>query len=454
MDDFQALNLQAPLLRALEKLEFTAPTKVQIQAIPAIVSGKDVMVSSKTGSGKTAAFLLPMLNRFLNEPKPQSATRGLILLPTRELALQTQKTFEQLAAFTYIKCGLLMGGEALKYQVSTIRKNPDVIIATPGRLVEHIEKGHIDFSDLEVLVLDEADRMLDMGFSDAMETISKACKTERQNLLFSATLTHKGLHRISENLIHPVKIEVDSRTSGHSNIVQQRILADDDRHKEKIIVQLIEEEQAQRVFVFCKTRLQCQKVSNILRSNKLVSEYIHGEVSQSDRKQVMNRFRDGKIRVLVATDVAARGLDIKDVDIVVNFTVAFSGDDHVHRVGRTGRSESEGLAVTLVNELDWNLMSSIERYLKIRLIPRKIKGLEAKYTGPKKVKSSGKAAGTKKKKDKDKGKKSKTGTNTKVNGKKKTTKKVRPASPKASQPIVKDGGHGLLKRKKNSDLGD
>ncbi|MDO6423897.1 DEAD/DEAH box helicase [Saccharophagus degradans] len=400
MMEFSELGLHQSLQKALDKLTFTKPTDVQAQTIPAVLAGKDIMVSAKTGSGKTAAFLLPMLHKFLNDPRPNTSTRALILLPTRELALQTVKAFEQFAGYTQIKVGLIMGGEAYKHQVATVRKNPEVLVATPGRLVEHIKNGNVDFSDLEFLVLDESDRMLDMGFQENMLAIAAVCNEERQNLLFSATLKHKGIGGITGLLQDPVRIQVDSAKEGHSNITQQRVFADDDSHKEKLVVKLIAEEDAQRVIVFCNTRLQCQKVSNILRANKLVSEYIHGEVTQSDRKQVMNRFIDGKIRVLVATDVAARGLDIKDVDLVINFSAAFTGDEHVHRVGRTGRSDKTGLAITLISPKEFNPMSSIERYLKIRLIPRKVKGLEGTYNGPKKLKSSGKAAGPKKKKTK------------------------------------------------------
>lgn len=398
MTGFLDLGLHQQLLKALEKLGFSEPTEVQQQAVPKALNGRDVLVSAKTGSGKTAAFILPMLHLFLSDDKPRSSTRGLILLPTRELALQTQKIFEQLAAYTHIKSGLIIGGEAFKFQVASIRKNPEVFIATPGRLVEHLEKGNLDFSDIETFVLDEADRMLDMGFAEDMQKIASACNPERQTLLFSATLKHKAFGALKDTLKQPVHVRINSREQGHSEIVQQLVLADDDRHKENLAAALIAEEEANRVFVFCKTRAECQKVSNMLRAKKLNVAYIHGEVSQSDRKQVMNRFRDGKLQVLVATDVAARGLDIKDIDLVINFTVAQSGDDHVHRVGRTGRAGEKGLAITLINALEWNQMSSIERYLKIRFEPRKVKGLVANYTGPKKLKKSGKAAGTKKKK--------------------------------------------------------
>lgn len=392
------LTLPEPLLRAVAKLGFTEATPVQAQTIPAIQTGKDLMVSAQTGSGKTAAFLLPLLERMLLRNLPKSATRALILLPTRELALQTQKHFEQLACFTYIKCGIIIGGEAYKHQVATLRKNPEVLIATPGRLVEHIEKGNINFNDLEILVLDEADRMLDMGFAIDMNTIAAKCNDQRQNLLFSATLKHQGLERILAIFNQPKMIEVDTHRQQHKHITQQRILADDDKHKEKLLVTLIAQEQPRKTIVFSNTRVHCEQLSKLLRYKKLKANCIHGEIAQNDRKQVMNQFRKGELDILVATDLAARGLDIDDVDLVINFNVAQSGDDHVHRVGRTGRAGHEGKAITFVNASEWNTMSSIERYLNIRLEQRTVEGLKANYKGPKKVKKSGKAAGPKKKK--------------------------------------------------------
>ena len=392
------LPLHKQLFKALDVLGFSEATEVQSSAIPAILEGRDVMVSAKTGSGKTAAFLLPMMDKMLRIDAPRnSGTRGLILLPTRELALQTVKTFEKFAKFTPIKCGLVIGGEAYKHQIASLRRNPEVLIATPGRLVEHLDKGSIDFDDLEFLVLDEADRMLDMGFTEDMNKIAATCREQRQTLLFSATLKHRNFGRIQDILENPVSIEVDSFKEGHSQITQQMILADDDDHKQKLIVALVEEEQADKVFVFCKTRAQCTAVGQHLAATELKVGYLHGDIPQSDRKQVLNRFRDGKLQVLVATDVAARGLDVPDVDLVINYTVAHSGDDHVHRVGRTGRAGKQGKAVMLVDRIDWNKNSSIERYLKIRFEQRSVKGLKADYTGPNKLKKSGKAAGAREK---------------------------------------------------------
>ncbi|MDG2072658.1 MAG: DEAD/DEAH box helicase [Pseudomonadales bacterium] len=408
------LAIHKQLLRAADELGFTETTEVQAKAIPAALAGRDLIVCSKTGSGKTAAFLLPMLDQMLAHEAPKTGTRALILLPTRELALQIRKTFQAMARYTPIKCGLIMGGEAFKHQVATLRKNPEVIIATPGRLVEHIEKGTPDLKDLEILVLDEADRMLDMGFAVDMETIARACRNERQTLLFSATLAHKGMASITRLLREPQSIVIDSHRQAHDSIVQQRVLADDIKHKEKLVVALLAAEQAARTLVFCNTRKQCQELGNVLKYSKLRVDYLHGEIAQNDRKQVMNRFRSGAIEVLVATDVAARGLDIEGIELVINFNVAQSGDDHVHRIGRTGRAGQTGKAITLVSANEWNQMSSIERYLKLRFEPRKVPGLTATYRGPKKVKKSGKAAGSKKRKTS--GNKKKTATSKKTSG--------------------------------------
>ncbi len=439
VSSIQDLQLNPRLHRALDKMGFNEPTEVQAKAIPHALQGKDLMVSAKTGGGKTAAFLLPMLELLLQQDKPRSSTRGLILLPTRELALQTQKAFEDMAAYTHLTCGLIMGGEAYKHQVAKIRRNPEVIIATPGRLVEHIEKGNMDFNDLEFLVLDEADRMLDMGFTEDMHTIASQCPPERQTLLFSATLRHLGINEVSKHLKDPLRLEVDAIAHGHSNITQERIFVDDDKHKANVVAQLIKEEAANRVMIFCKTREQCERLSHVLNYKKLKSGFIHGELPQSQRKQILNQFRDDKLQVIVATDVAARGLDIKDVELVVNFTVAHSGDDHVHRIGRTGRQDKTGKAVTLINKLDFNLMSSIERYLKIRLTTRKLQGIESNYTGPKKLKSSGKAVGPKKPKS----------TRTKAGKKVAAAKKIKnKAAPERKAAISTSGdGSAPLKRK-------
>lgn len=397
MTSFSDLALNDSIVKALDKLGFETPTGIQEKVIPKALTNKDMVVCSQTGSGKTIAFAVPLLQRILLVSKPNSGVRALILVPTRELALQIQKSLQSLSAFTWVKTGLVIGGEAFKYQVASLRRNPEILVATPGRLVEHLEKRNIDFNDLETLVLDEADRMLDMGFAEDMHKIISACHEQRQMLLFSATLKHRAMGRLRDQLKEPELIGINEAQGWNDQIQQCRILVDDDAHKLRLCSALITQKNPERVFIFCNKRIDVQKVSNLLRANKLRADYIHGEVSQSARKQVLARFRDGKVHILVATDVAARGLDVDDVELVINFDVAQSGDDHVHRVGRTGRADKTGVAITLVSASEWNRASSIERYLKFRFETTKVVGLEAKYTGPKKVKKSGKAVGPKKK---------------------------------------------------------
>jgi ATP-dependent RNA helicase SrmB len=432
---FQELSLHPSLLRAVERAGFTTPTPVQEQTIPPALAGKNLLVSAPTGSGKTAAFLLPMLHRFLLDVRPRSATRALVLVPTRELALQIEKEFVNLAAFTQLRCGRIIGGEAFKHQVASLRRNPEVIIATPGRLAEHVEKKTTDFRDLEVLVFDEADRMLDLGLGESVEAIVATCRAERCSWLFSASLTHRSMGSLRRLVGEAEQVGMDQPRSLPAHVLQEVLLADNRQHKEKLVAALLAQEGVRKAFVFCNTRDECQQLGNLLKYLEFRAAFLHGEVTQDLRKQVMNRFRDGSINVLVATDVAARGLDVGEVDLVINFTVAQSGTDHLHRSGRTGRAGAAGRVVTLVSDTEWNLMASIERYLKGKFARITLPGLEGSYRGPKKVKNSGKAAGTKKKKEKGK--------------EKEKTKKAAPkkTAPKPLRPGGGDGS-GPLRRQK------
>jgi len=400
---FPSINLHNQLTQAIEELGFTEPTPVQEKAVPSALKGRDLMVRAETGSGKTAAFLIPTLHKLLTDKieneGANTTTRALILLPTRELAQQTLKTCEQLTTFTTLKTALVIGGEDFKKQLNTLVWHPEIIIATPGRLVEHIEINSINLSQLEVFVLDEADRMLEMGFSEDLLKIASACNDKRQNLLFSATLKNNTLRNISEELLNdPQIISINNRRQTPSNIKQQIILADDVKHKRELVNALVNEEQAKHVLVFCKTRTQCRQLGNFLLYKDIKADVLHGDIPQSERKKVFTKFTNGLTHVLVATDLAARGLDVENIDLVINFEISRSAEDHIHRCGRTGRAGKEGVAISLVSSPEWNLMSSIERYLKTRFERRKITGLEGNYTGPKKLKKSGKAAGKKKKK--------------------------------------------------------
>ena len=402
---FSEFDLDNRLLKAIDKLGFQKPTPVQVETIPRAMDHKDLLVSSETGSGKTAAFLLPTLHQMLVKAAPESGSRMLILLPTRELARQVMKHFKQLAEFTHLKFALICGGETFKFQRAMFRKNPEVIIATPGRLLEHIEHGTPDFSELEFLILDEADRMLDMGLSEDVLKIVSCCNTDRQTLLFSATLSHRGLSKMMAGMLRePETIKLNTVREQHQNIRQQIVAADDSLHKGRLTAWLLANDTFDKAMVFTNTRLQADKLGSYLLSKGQRMGVLHGDMEQDERNRIMQLLRQGIINVLVATDVAARGIDVKGVDLVINFDMARSGKEHVHRIGRTGRAGEEGVAICLISPPEWNLMASIGRYLRIDFEQRTIESQLGKYKGPQKTKASGKAAGSKKAKQKKKDK--------------------------------------------------
>lgn len=448
---FTQFNLKSPLLKALDALSFKKATAVQEKAIPVAMSGKDLMVCAQTGSGKSAAFLLPILERILTHPAPNSKTRALVLVPTRELARQLLKQCEALSRFTKIQSGVITGGAEYKYQTAIFRKNPEIIIATPGRLIEHLQKSKELMSDVEMLVLDEADRMLDLGFADEVIGIADQCRPEHQTMLFSATLKKQGIKHVMDSVLKdPENIVVDSFRGEHSNITQQKILADDDKHKQRILTWLLANEEFRQAIVFTNTKVKAETLFHFLEYHSINAGVIHGDMTQDERNFVMQRMQQGTADVLVATDVAARGLDVKKIDLVVNFDIPRSGDDYVHRIGRTGRAESDGLAISLVDTTEWNLTSSIERYLKVDMPTRKIKTLEGSYKGPKSVKGNGKSAGKKVHKKKD-AKKLAKGPAALAAAKKPTKKKTKDPANKPVKPgtQITDEETGI-KRKKPS----
>ncbi|WP_263145342.1 DEAD/DEAH box helicase [Pseudomonas alcaligenes] len=436
---FAQFALHERLLKAVAELNFATPTPVQVAAIPPALEGRDLRVTAQTGSGKTAAFLLPLLNGLMGDPQPRVRVRGLILLPTRELAQQTLKEVERFAQFTFIKSGLVTGGEDFKVQAAMLRKVPDILIATPGRLIEHLNGGKLDLTEVEVLILDEADRMLDMGFSEDVDRITALCAGRRQTLLFSATTGGAALREMATAVLRdPLHLQLNSIGDLSEGTRQQIITADDTLHKERLVQWLLANETYQKALIFTNTRVQADRLSGLLIACQFKVFVLHGEKDQKDRKLAIDRLKQGAVKILVATDVAARGLDVEGLDLVINFDMPRSGDEYVHRVGRTGRAGTQGLAISLICHNDWNLMSSIERYLKQRFERRVIKDLKGSYSGPKKVKASGKAVGVKKKK-----------------GDKKTEKaapKRKPVSrrPRDSAPsaLVSQDGLAPLKRKK------
>ncbi|MBL1432116.1 MAG: DEAD/DEAH box helicase [Gammaproteobacteria bacterium] len=402
---FCDVTLDEALTKALAKLKIDKPTPVQAKTIPYAMEKTDLLVSAATGSGKTVAFLLPTMQQLLQDSDTRTGTRALILVPTRELAQQIYGQCVALGSYTQLTFGLVIGGESFSRQKAMFRRNPEIVIATPGRLVAHLENDTPFFADLEVLILDEADRMLDMGFSDDVLAIAARCNEERQTLMFSATLGHSGIGGVASQLLRDsVVLTLDTVRDKHEHIRQQIITADDDAHKRKIAIWLLKEEKPEKALVFVNKKTQADSLAGHLRHAQIYTAYLHGDMEQHQRTHVMRRFHDGEINVLVATDVAARGIDVKGIDLVINFDMARNGKDYVHRIGRTGRAGEEGLAISLIDHNEWNVMNGVERYLKQTFERRRIKELQGTYTGPKKTKASGKAVGVKKKKPKGKDK--------------------------------------------------
>ena len=398
---FSSLLIDEPLLDAVESLGFTEMTEVQQATIPQALEGKDLIVNAKTGSGKTVSFVLPLLQQILDNP--QSVTQALIIAPTRELCRQINKQCTLLAKFTDISTAVIIGGEDPKYQLKTLQQYPDVIIATPGRLLEHVKRGVIELEAINVLVLDEADRMLDMGFVEQVIEIASSCNEECQTVLYSASFNQNKFKILTDAILfEAVEIIIDDPRDNNLNITQLKIPADDDDHKLKLcdyILKNIDDDfKFTKAVVFANKRSTVNNISRWLQSKGIHSAVVHSDVDQDIRNQLLRKFRLNEINIIVATDVASRGLDITDLDLIINFDVPRKGDDYMHRIGRTGRMFDLGTAITLVSSQEWNNMISIENFLDVTCVERKIKAVAGQYSGPEKRKSSGKAYGNKRKK--------------------------------------------------------
>ncbi len=382
-NSFDAFDLDEPLQRAIANAGWQQPTPVQQRVIPAVLEGRDLLASAATGSGKTGAFLLPMLQRLSEAPAPDGGIRALVLVPTRELASQTQSEFLSLGSRTRLTAAVIVGGEDRGRQVASLRKNPDLVIATPGRLLEHLESGEADLTGLSFLVLDEADRMLDLGFAADVITIIGASNRARQSLLFSATLKHGGLRPITDHLLNnPLVIEIDAIRAAHPDISHQIILSDELPHKQTLLLWLLQNEAYEKALVFTNSRARADAVGAFLVGEQVRAAVLHGELDQRERKRVMGLLERGQISVLVASDVAARGLDLTGVERVINLDVPRSGEDYLHRSGRTGRAGQAGTAISLVSAPEWNKMESISRWLGIEVELRRLPGIEARFKGP------------------------------------------------------------------------
>ena len=367
-ESFQSFRLAAPLLRGLEASGFSQPTEIQSRAIPVAMDGRDLMASAQTGTGKTAAFVLPALQRLLTEtPKPGRGPRVLVLTPTRELAGQVEKVIRQLGRFTRLRSGLIVGGVSYGPQERLLRNELDLLVATPGRLIDHMAQGLADFSRLELFVLDEADRMLDMGFVKPVTRIAEKLPTGRQTLLFSATL-EGDVHKIAGRLLtDPARISLATAKVRHEAITQRLHLTESPEHKHALLRQLLEDPTLTQAIVFTATKRGADRLAKRLAGHGHSCAPLHGNMRQGARQRTVESVRSGKVRILVATDVAARGIDLLGVSHVINFDLPTVAEDYIHRIGRTGRNGATGTAISLVGPLDRVKLGNIERLTGCRL---------------------------------------------------------------------------------------
>jgi ATP-dependent RNA helicase RhlE len=356
--NFSELGLLPALSSACESLGYTEPTPIQQQAIPVVLGGQDLIGCAETGTGKTAAFLLPIIQRMMRTARP--GVRALILAPTRELATQIEASYRSLSTQKGMRSVTLIGGAGMSQQTAALRRGVSVIIATPGRLLDHIERGAIDFSGVETLVLDEADRMLDMGFWPAIRRVLSMLPSKRQTLLFSATMSPAIEKLARTTMIRPQMVEVSQR--GRAPLtVEQTAYPVAMESKTALLLDLLERERFERVLVFTRTRRGAERLSHILEAREHKVNRIHADRTQPQREAALRGFKGGHTRVLVATDIAARGIDVDSVSHVINYDVPAAPEDYVHRIGRTGRAGNVGRAITLVTPVDELSMRAIER---------------------------------------------------------------------------------------------
>jgi superfamily II DNA/RNA helicase len=371
---FKDLNLSQPILSALTRCGYTEPTPIQQRAIPVAMLGKDIIATAQTGTGKTAAFVLPALERLLATPK-RGKPRVLVLTPTRELANQVNE-----AAGNYgdrrFKIVSILGGMSFGGQLRDLKRPVDILVATPGRLLDHMERGSVDLSCIEMLILDEADRMLDMGFIDDVETIVKATPKNRQTLLFTATLGHR-LVKLAGNILRtPERIEVAGKKVTLESIEQRIYLVDDESHKNRVLQHLINNEDMSKLIIFSATKRNADKLARQLYTLGHAAGALHGDMKQHKRNQTIKQFHGGDLRLLVATDVAARGIDVRDVSHVINYDLPKFAEDYVHRIGRTGRAGKSGIAISLILSSDVAPLKRIERFTGQQISSSTIVGLE------------------------------------------------------------------------------
>jgi ATP-dependent RNA helicase RhlE len=368
---FDSLGLTPELLRAVAEQGYATPTPIQAQAIPVVLAGKDLLAAAQTGTGKTAGFTLPIL-KVLHERKTKGV-RCLVLVPTRELAAQVQESVRTYGKYKPLRSTTIFGGVNINPQIQELRRGVDVVVATPGRLLDHVQQKTIDLGQVEILVLDEADRMLDMGFIHDIRRILGLLPKQRQNLLFSATFPEE-IRKLAAGFMHqPVTVEVARRNTPAELVAQVQHPVDAAR-KRDLLAYLVKENDWHQVLVFTRTKHGANRLAKQLNAEGIEADAIHGNKSQPQRTRVLKRFKDDELRVLVATDIAARGLDIEELPHVVNFDLPHVAEDYVHRIGRTGRAGASGEAVSLVSAEDRPLMAAVERLMGRQVEVRQVEG--------------------------------------------------------------------------------
>ena len=379
---FTSLGLSAPILKAVEAQGYSTPSPIQLQAIPAVIEGKDVMAAAQTGTGKTAGFTLPLLERLSKGQKLKfNQVRALILTPTRELAAQVHESVEKYSVNLPLTSDVVFGGVKANPQMQRLRKGVDVLVATPGRLLDLANQNAIKFDQLEILVLDEADRMLDMGFIHDIKKILAKLPKNRQNLLFSATFSDE-IRQLAKGLVNnPVEISVATRNTT-AETVEQSVYVVDKTKKARVLTKLIKDHDWKQVLVFSKTKHGANRLAKTLEEKGISSAAIHGNKSQGARTKALANFKSGQVRVLVATDIAARGLDIEQLPQVINVDLPKVPEDYVHRIGRTGRAGATGKAISFVSEDEASELFAIERLIQ-KILPRHVlEGFEPEMKVP------------------------------------------------------------------------
>ncbi|MFV0415666.1 MAG: DEAD/DEAH box helicase [Chthoniobacterales bacterium] len=374
---FQNSGLSKNVVHGVQRLGFLDPTPIQIQSFPTVLSGRDLIASAQTGTGKTAAFALPILSRI--EKKPPGKVRCLVLEPTRELAMQVESAFIDYGAFTDIRVGLIHGGVGYTKQRKAISEGYEVLAATPGRMLDFIKEKEVDFSGLEILVLDEVDRMLDMGFLPSVRQIIQACPTERQTLLYSATVPDEIGRLATWCLRNPEKIEIGVQRSPAETVTHAIYPVAMDQ-KFNLLLALLEKTHYHSVLIFSRTKDGADRIANQLKQANHSVAVLHSNRNQTERVEALEGFKAGRFEIMVATDIAARGIDIAGVSHVINYDVPQHPEDYVHRIGRTGRAQTEGDAFTIMTVEELDHVASIERFIKQKIKREKLEGFQYAYT--------------------------------------------------------------------------